>query len=314
MHSSKIAIVTPVFNDWVSFGMLINDLSKLANEFDIKIQVIAVDDCSTLKNYPYDLSFSKNLKITILRLRINLGHQRSIAIGLCETQSHKDLDGVVVMDCDGEDKVEDIFQLMYKYSSSITVAKRSSRTESRGFIIFYKMYKLFFRILSGHLIDFGNFCYLPADKLESLIYSPNIWNHLAATIIKSKIPIKRISTARGKRYQGKSKLNFADLVIHGLGAMSVFIDYIFARLLYFLVIFITLIAFLSILIIGIRIFTTLSTPGWTTTLLGIFMITGLQAIIITLISAFMVLNSRTNKEFIPASEASFFVVERINIY
>lgn len=313
MSPSNIALVTPVFNDWEAFEILINELSIFALNNDINIQIIAVDDNSDIKKYPDHFKFSKKIKIRIIKLRSNLGHQRAIAIGLCEAFNFKNIDGIVVMDSDGEDKVDDISSLIKNGNISIVVAKRQSRSEGLEFKIFYKLYKFIFKILSGKTIDFGNFCYIPFNKLESLIYSPLIWNHLAAGIIRSNNPIMKVATSRGNRFHGRSKLNFTDLVLHGLGAMSVFIDLIFTRLLYFLVIFISIIFLLAIFILIIKFITTLSTPGWTTTLLGILSTVSLQAIIITLISAFMVLNARTTKLFIPAKDSSFFILERINM-
>ncbi len=313
MSKSKIALVTPVFNDWEAFKILINEISiTLANE-DIQINVIAVDDSSTIRNYPEDFSHLENIKVEILRLKNNLGHQRAIAVGLCEVFNQKYFDGVVVMDSDGEDKADDILALINNDNSSIVVAKRSTRSEGLKFLTFYKIYKLIFKILSGKVIDFGNFCYIPIGILEILIYSPNLWNHLAASIVRSNFKLKKVATSRGKRYCGKSKLNFTGLVLHGLEAMSVFIDVIFTRILYFLIFFITLITIFAFIVLGLKLLTDLSTPGWTTTLLGIFSTVTLQAIIIIVVSAFMVLNTRSSKFFIPAKDSSFFILERITI-
>ncbi len=84
MSPLRIAIVTPVFNDWDSFQTLINDINNFAYKFKIFFKVIAVDDSSTLINYPKNLSNLKNIEVEIIRLRNNLGHQRAIAVGLCE--------------------------------------------------------------------------------------------------------------------------------------------------------------------------------------------------------------------------------------
>ena len=313
MVPSRIAIVTPVFNDWDALQILINKLSFSISNKDIQVKLIAVDDSSTIRNYPKDLSYLNNIKVEIIRLKNNLGHQRAIAVGLYEAFIRKNYDGVVVMDSDGEDKVDDILALINTDNNSIVVAKRSTRSEGLKFLTFYNIYKLIFKILSGKVIDFGNFCYIPINILEVLIYSPNIWNHLAASIVKSNFKVKKVSTSRGKRYCGKSKLNFTGLVLHGLGAMSVFIDLIFTRIIFFLIFFISFIAFLALIVLGLKLFTQLSTPGWTTTLLGIFSTVTLQAIIIIVVSAFMVLNTRSTKLFIPAKDASYFILERMKI-
>ena len=108
MKKKEIAIVTPVFNDWESFKILIKDLSSLSSELDMNLNVIAVDDCSTIRDYPFDVVLGNNINIKVLRLSFNIGHQRAISVGLCEAFLKYKLDGVIVMDSDGEDRVENI--------------------------------------------------------------------------------------------------------------------------------------------------------------------------------------------------------------
>ena len=312
MKRKEIVIVTPVFNDWESFNILIKDLGIVSSKYNLHLNVIAVDDFSTIREYPLNVPLGINLQV--LRLSSNIGHQRAISIGLCEAFFKYKLDGVVVMDSDGEDKVEDIISLINNTDrSSIVVAQRSNRTEGIRFSFFYKIYKLVFKLLSGQTMNFGNFCYIPWERLESLVYAPNIWNHLAASILKSKIPLRKVAIPRGKRYFGKSKMNFSGLILHGLGAMSVFIELIFTRILFFLIVFISVLLLIGLVVIIIKLFTTLAIPGWTSNVAGVLTLAILQAIIIILVSAFIVLNSRSTKLFIPAKDSQYFIAERINI-
>ena len=314
MKRKEVAIVTPVFNDWESFKILINDLVEFSAKFDLNLNVIAVDDCSTTREYPFDSDLSNNINIRVLRLSFNIGHQRAISVGLCEAFLKYKLDGVIVMDSDGEDRVEDILSLIKTNdSSSIVVAQRSNRSEGIKFSFFYKIYKIVFKTLSGQTINFGNFCYIPWERLESLIYTPNLWNHLAASILKSKIPIRKVSISRGKRYFGKSKMNFNNLILHGLGAMSVFIELIFTRILFFLIAFISLLLMITLTVLVIKLFTNLAIPGWTSNVTGVLTLAILQAIIIIMVSAFMVLNSRSTKLFIPVKDSQDFIAESFNI-
>lgn len=314
MKIKDIALVTPIFNDWQSFKILIKDLAEFSQKYELNLNVIAVDDCSSEREYPLGINLGKNINCRILRLNFNVGHQRAIAIGLCEAFLKYKVDGVIVMDSDGEDKVEDIISLVRNSEkSSIVVAKRSNRTEGIRFSFFYKIYKFVFKLLSGQKMNFGNFCYVPWERLESLVYTPNIWNHLAASILKSKIPIRKVAISRGKRYFGESKMNFGSLITHGLGAMSVFIELIFSRILFFLVFFISLLLLVGLIVILIKLFTSLAIPGWTSNITGVLALTILQAIIIIMVSAFMALNSRSAKLFIPVKDSQVFIAESLNI-
>ena len=93
-------------------------------------------------------------------------------------------------------------------------------------------------------------------------------------------------------------MNFNKLVIHGLGAMSVFIEIIFTEAIFFSI-FIIFQILVSIFILGLKFFTELAVPGWTTTvLIGVFIAILNNYYHYDLF--FMVLSYRSSKLFIPA--------------
>src|SRR5438128_9366117 len=67
--------------------------------------------------------------------------------------------------------------------------------------------------------------------MAALVTMPGLWNHYAAAIFQARLPRQLAPTVRGQRYSGKSKMNFVALVIHGLQAISVFIEVVAVRLL-----------------------------------------------------------------------------------
>jgi len=311
MLYKNICIVTPVFNDWESFVMLASDLSKLAEQFNLKINLIAVNDGSITQLRNNELLSLNFEELKVLKLVCNLGHQRAIAIGLVEAYSYDDIDGVIVLDCDGEDKVIDIPKLLEKINNNpIVVASRKSRSEETTFKIFYSLYKVIFKILVGKSIDFGNFCFIPKMRLGPLIFSGGIWNHLAAKIIQSRLPIVRKFCSRGTRYKGFSKMNFASLLVHGLGAMSVFLDIILARIILILSSFIFLLLLTFIGVVILRLTTELGIPGQATTILGFISIGVIQSILSVFVSVFLALNLRTLKNIIPAIDGQNYILSR----
>ena len=71
--------------------------------------------------------------LEVLEMTCNLGHQRSIAVGLCELNRRKHYDAVLVMDCDGEDQPSDVSKLIEAHidrEDAIIVAQRKSRSVS----------------------------------------------------------------------------------------------------------------------------------------------------------------------------------------
>ncbi len=218
----------PVFNDWAAARLLLSKLDTALRAANLRVQVILIDDGSTV---PAELDFRElNLEavcsIEVLLLRRNLGHQRAIAIGL--TYAHhqtKDLP-ILVMDADGEDSPGDVPSLYRKFQEElgqkVIFAKRSKRSESLGFRVFYQIYKLTYRMLTGFDVNVGNFSIAPAIAVDRLVVVSELWSHYAAAVHKARILYATIDTKRDKRLDGESRMNFVALVIHGLSAISVF--------------------------------------------------------------------------------------------
>lgn len=311
----RVVVVTPVFNDWESFRILASEISGLAAKHDLRIRILAVDDGSSARIEPDPLAAENLEAVEIIRLVCNLGHQRAIAIGLVEANKMTDISGVVVMDCDGEDRVEDIAALLHEASSnmgSIVVATRASRSEGLKFRTFYAIYKRLFVTLVGTRIDFGNFAFIPKESLGPLVHSAGIWNHLAASVCRSRLPFIRRPCPRGHRYAGQSKMNFASLLVHGLGAMSVYVDVVLVRLIMSISLFVVaLLGAISVTMI-IRLMTDLAVPGWATNAIGILTIMLLLSFIFVFTAIFMVLNLRTMKTVIPAIDGPSYIHNRVS--
>ena len=160
----RIAIVTPVFNDWEAFSLLLANIDRELAGGSVRVEVVAVDDASTEARTTIAANFGADgavRKVDVLRLATNQGHQRAIAIGLAHVHARVACDVIIVMDSDGEDRPSDLPQLLEVHRRNpghIVVARRSQRSERLMFRTFYVVYKQFFRFLTGRKIDFGNFC------------------------------------------------------------------------------------------------------------------------------------------------------------
>lgn len=314
--NSKLAIVSPIYNDWDSYFQLVNEINNYHTDLDVVIHMFAVDDGSDEPpaiTQDDDFSGGNITRIEVIRLIHNMGHQRAIAIGLSEAFQREEYDAVVVMDADGEDRPEDLFRLIrafYEDSHRIVVAQRTKRSEGWLFQRLYALYKLLFRGLVGTRVDFGNFCILPSFALEKLAYDSNTWNHLAAAIIRSNLPFRRIETERGVRYSDRTKMSLEPHVIHGLSAISVFSDRVFVRIMIVFA-FLAFLAFCGIIaVIWIRLFTDLAIPGWATSTVGILLLIALQALFFLGIASFTLLYQRTSPTLIPAQDAQKYIRSR----
>ena len=223
----RVAVVTPVFNDWPSLSRLIGDIDRIELPRHVEFSLFAIDDGSSepvVIDYPVQ-TLHRVREIEIITLGCNLGHQRAIAVGLVETYVRKDFDAIIVMDSDGEDRPSDIPFLLAEAARKpgyIICAQRRRRPGLLIFRMWYECYKLVFRLLTGSRIDFGNYCLIPTDRLEAVVSNSSIWNNLAGTLTRSRLPLTSFPSDRGRRYAGSSKMNFVSLVTHGLSAMAVY--------------------------------------------------------------------------------------------
>jgi glycosyltransferase involved in cell wall biosynthesis len=295
----NVKIVLPVYNDWEALKLLILKTENIFKDKNVELSYLAVDDCSNLL---FEVQNFEGINIKVIHLISNQGHQRAIAIGLSYLVDHNDADLIVVMDSDGEDQPEHIIELMAKSQDcpdKIIFAKRKKRTESLLFRTFYLVYKFIFKFLTGHVITFGNFSLIPVSKLKKIANVSDIWNNFPGGVIRSKLPFDSVPLDRGIRLAGNSKMNFSSLVLHGMSAISVFLDFTAVRIL----LFATSMVLFSVIGSGIALYMKFvlnqATPGWASSLVMAFFIVFLQGFFIALFILFMVLSSRRYTSFIP---------------
>lgn len=297
----QLTILIPVYNDGESLNMLLGELpAVLKSQGNTRFTVLVMNDGSSEE---LKIKAPAGFRVQLLHLQRNIGHQKAIAIGLAYIKENIPSDAVLVMDSDGEDRPEDVPLLLQKAEQvpgTIIFAQRQSRQEGNRFRFFYWLYKMAFRVLTGRSISFGNFLLMPKALLDKTVYYPEIWNHIAGGILKTNLPYTAVATHRGKRYAGQSKMNFLSLLMHGLGAIAVFIEVIASRLLIFSLVLIGISLLAILVLVGIRAFTDLAIPGWTSTVSSAMLIILLQSFLLSLFTIFLYLSFQSQRKFIPA--------------
>ena len=311
--SLRLIVLMPLRDDWPSAAELIRRLDTTMAAYRCSIEVLIVDDGSVQAPDPdaFRGSFSVVRTVRSLRLRRNLGHQRAIAIGLAYVQQTAACDAVIVMDADGEDTPEGVAQLLRAYSDvhggKAIFAERSRRTESVVFRAFYHLYRFLHWSLTGIRVRVGNFSLLPFRYLNTLVVLSELWNHYAAAVFRSRLPIAMVPIPRGTRITGTSRMNFVALVSHGLSAVSVFGDIVGVRLLIASLVASAFLASGIVAVVVIRLFTGLAIPGWATYATGILAILMVQIVSIATSFTFFILSSRASPGFVPLRDYSLFV-------
>lgn len=218
--AQSISILVPVWNDWDSVRILCAEIAAA-----VPAKVWLVDDGSS--HGPALLDLPNCVKI--IRLREHHGHQRAIAAGLGYLQTHG-LTGkaVVVMDGDGEDLVRDVARLIdvWKQDPNRSVAAlRRKRKVSWLFRLGNAAYRGLFWLVTGRRFNFGNFLLLTPEAVAALCASPGTTRHLAASVLRLKLPYSTIRADRGQRYCGRSRMSWLALGRHAYSAFAVYFGF-----------------------------------------------------------------------------------------
>jgi len=272
----NLIVVTPVYEDVEASSRLFKELSV---QFKGDVFVVAVDDGSVKQ--PLDIASLEQSGIdgVVLKLRRNVGHQRAIAIGLGYVSEYIQAgQRVVVMDSDGEDVPATITSLLEQLEADdidLVVAQRKSRVETFRFKAFYAVYKVFFSMMTGRAISFGNFMALKASSVKRLVAMQELSIHIAGAVLASKLRTAVCPLDRGERYAGQSKMNFVGLVLHGFKGLMVFAEDVLVRvgIACAVIAAFSVIGAVAAIILKLLGF---STPGWFSVALGILVLMLLQ--------------------------------------
>jgi len=222
MKTYKILI--PVFNDWESLLSLLNNIHSLKINNIAHIKVLIVDDCSS-EILNKKIEFDSFKDIEIIKNSKNIGHGKSIANGINYLSKKNDFDYLIVMDGDGEDRPEEVKELILKsinFPSATITANRIKRSESAFFKLSYNLHKILTLVLTGYSIKFGNFMCISKQDLNLITSNKNIFVSFSGTVAKFIKNKTYVPSIRGVRYHGPTKMSFLKLIRHSLLIISVF--------------------------------------------------------------------------------------------
>jgi len=242
MKITKILI--PIFNDWRSVFKLLENIDLQLDGWDADVSVIIINDASTEKKPDNGLVFKNLSSIKIVNMKKNRGHARCIAAGLKYINEKEKFDFVIPMDGDGEDLPSEIGPILckaYDNPGRAITGNRVKRSEGFIFRFCYMAHKYLTFILTGQSIKFGNYSCLPKFIVEKMIKEPATWSSFSGSLTKLENIILSISSTRGKRYFGPSKMSFVNLLKHSFSIITVFKTTLLIRSVLFLIAYLFLI-------------------------------------------------------------------------
>ena len=235
----KIKILIPVYNDWQSVFKLLENINLEVSSLGHEFSVIIVNDASTETRPEINLNLDNLNSIKIINMKENQGHARCNAAGLKHIFENEEFDYVIPMDGDGEDRPEEIKQLIdnlnYNPDKPI-VGERIKRSEGIFFKFCYLAHKIITSTFTGQSIKYGNYTCLPKSIVEKMINEKATWSSFSGSLAKVAKHRATIPSERGTRYFSPSKMSFKNLLIHSLSIVGVFKVHVLIRsILFFLV-------------------------------------------------------------------------------
>lgn len=301
----KLSVVIPIYGCKAALNELYERLTKSVSEITNNYEIILVNDnCPQNSLEVIKEICEKDEKVTGIELSRNFGQMKAILAGL----EYSTGDWVVVMDCDLQDRPEEIVNLYNKAMEGYDVvfARRKQRKDSFGKIlvskIFYKIYSIAtdikydptlcnFSICSRKVVD--NYCKMREEHRAYVMYIQ--WMGFKQATL---------DVEHNERKEGKSSYNFKK-------RLKMASDIIFSqsdKILKMIVnmgFFITFLSVIAVIVIIVNYLVNKVSPGWSSIVATTCLMSG---IIISVVGA---VGIYVGNIFVQIKERPLYIVRNI---
>lgn len=294
-NALKLFIVIPCYNEQDALPLtaqkLLDKMNALIenNTITSDSRIVFVDDGSKDKTWSFIAAMHKaNPMFSGIRLSHNKGHQNALLAGMMTVRN--DCDAVISMDADLQDDINAIDKMLEHYADGcdIVYGVRSQRTTDTAFKkntanAFYKMMKLMgVEIVDNH----ADYRLMSARALQALAEYDEVNLFLRGIVPMLGFKTATVEYERGKRVAGVTKYPLQKMISFALeGITSMSIKPI--RLVSSLGFFIFAVSIAMLLYSLLRHFTGATIQGWTSTVVSIWAIGGLQLLAIGVIGEYI---------------------------
>ena len=283
-----LSVVIPVHNEQSNVPELYRRLRLTLEALTDSYKILYVNDGSSDGTLEALLAIQKqNARVEILDLARNFGHQAAVAAGI----DHAIGDAVVVMDGDLQDPPEVISQFVECWEKGYDVVYAVRKTRQEG--MFKRLaYATFYRILRALAdvdipLDAGDFSLVDAKVVRALRLLPERRRFIRG--LRSWVGYRQIGVPydRPGRYSGETKYTLSKLV-HLATSGLVSFSKIPLRLSAYLGLLVSLVAFAAaILVIGLRVIAQVEPQGWTSLMVVVLFLGGIQMITMGIIGEYV---------------------------
>lgn len=288
MSFNNISIVIPVFNDQDVLLELHSRLKKVLVAHQPVHHILFVDDGSSDESWKVICGLMEHdSSVSGLRLNRNFGQQNAIAAGL----DHVSSDIVVIMDSDLQDRPEDIPKLiaaLEENDASMAIAKWKTRKDSwlKLFVskLFYAVSQRITKI--HHQPGLGAFRVIRGEVVEELKKYQERTATAHSLLYWIGVDYVTVELDRDPRFAGKSGYNLRKMLKLAMDRIFSFSMFPIRASIYS-GLCVSLVSFILGIIFIIRRFLLLTAPGWTSIVVLILFLFGLNFIFLGVIGEYL---------------------------
>jgi len=243
---NKIAVVVPVYSAEKILDELCRRLTFNLSQITDSFEIILVDDSSSDSSWIKIKENSlKDNRIKGFLLSKNFGQHHAITAGIDKA----DAEWVVVMDCDLQDRPEEIVKLHNKAMQGfdIVLALRKNRKDHLLKKMSSKLFYLILSFFSGMKFngEVGNFGIYNKKVVDNIKEMREPFRFFVSSVKWTGFDSATIDVKHDKRFEGKSTYNYKKLISLGFNIIISYSN----KLLKMMILFGVLFSFLSFLII-----------------------------------------------------------------
>lgn len=224
-ESVLLSIVSPVYHAENIINTLVQRIIDEVSKFTENFEIILVEDGGRDNSWAIvEENCSKDKRIKGIKLSRNFGQHYAITAGLDFTKG----DWVVVMDCDLQDRPEEIVKLYTQalQGFDIVLAARNNRQDGLLKKIFSILFYKFLSYLSGAEFDYrvANFGIFSRKVINAVNQFREPIRYFPGLIQIVGFKSVTINTTHGSREDGRSSYNFKKSIRLALDVVLAFSD------------------------------------------------------------------------------------------
>lgn len=284
-----ISVIIPIFNEEENIRLLHQRLCGVMQKLDSPFELIFVNDGSKDNSMALiKLLANENSNVKFIDFSRNFGHQIAVSAGIDVAKG----DAVVIIDADLQDPPELIIEMHQKWKEGYEVvyAKRRAR-KGENFLKKFTA-KMFYRLLNKITsfnipLDTGDFRIIDKKIVEVLKSMPEQQKFLRGQISWAGYKQTYVEYDRDSRNAGETGYTYKKMIRFALDGITSFSDapLKLASLMGFVV---SGVAFLMIFYaLYARFISRDYVPGWTSLMLAVLFIGGIQLICIGMIGEYI---------------------------